>query len=114
MTKIRTGNVTKGRPGFTRGAGSMARRTGSFVSKTKASAAGVRRLIANNPAKGTSANIGTKNDRLRFSNNSKLPNMTSGSNPRRVKAPNFAKGNAAQSGKIKLRAYKNRAVKKLR
>jgi hypothetical protein len=107
-----TSNTTTGRPGFKRG-GSISRFTGSFVSKTKAAKGGVRRLMVHNPAKGTSANLGTEKDIGRFTNNPKIPNVTGQQNPRVVKATNQIKGNAVASGQKRIVSRnKNRSLKK--
>lgn len=108
-----TGNTTTGRPGF-KGGGSMARGPGAFVSKTKAAKGSVRRLIARNPADGISANIGTKRDIGRFTNNSKIPNVNSASSPRIVKQPNFTKGNRVASGQKRIVKKINSAVRRLK
>ena len=106
-----TGNTTAGRPGYKRG-GSMQRFTGKFVSKSKAAKGTVRRLIVHNPAKGTSANLGTKNDIGRFSNNPKIPNLTAAPSPRIVKATNQIKGNATPKGQKHIVKKINRSLKK--
>lgn len=59
---------------------------GSRVSKDKASRSSVRRLIARDPAKGVSANIGTKRDIGIFTNNPAVPNVTAAPSPRIVTA----------------------------
>jgi hypothetical protein len=61
MTKIRSSNTTKGRPG---GWGKVApgQNGGGLVNRTRARVSGVRRLIARDPSNGISSLIGTKRD----------------------------------------------------
>jgi hypothetical protein len=69
---------------------------GGRVSQQKASRSSVTRLIARDPAKGVSANIGTKRDLGLFTNNPAIPNVTAVPSPRilnaRAKAGFEAKG----------------------
>lgn len=83
MTKIKTSNITKGRPGFITRATS-ARFTGRRVSKNGVGVRGVRRLFAQNPADGKTANIGTSKDASFIQPN---VNVNGHPNPRVVKAP---------------------------
>jgi hypothetical protein len=106
MTKIRTGNTTSGRPGGW-GRGTSGRMTGGLVNKTKASAAGVRRLFARDPSNGLVANIGTKRD----VNPSTGVNMTAAPNPRVVKAPQVGK-NATDTHKNVVNRGSNRRVRR--
>ena len=61
---------------------SMAAHGGGQVSKDSASRSGVRRLIARDPSKGVSANIGTKKDVGLFTNASAIPGLTGKQSPR--------------------------------
>jgi hypothetical protein len=62
---------------------SMAAHGGGQVSKDSASRSGVRRLIARDPSKGVSANIGTKRDVGIFNNSaSAIPGLTGPQSPR--------------------------------
>jgi hypothetical protein len=66
---------------------SMAATSGGAVSKDHASRSGVRRLIARDPAKGVSANIGTKRDVGIFNNSaSAIPGLTGPQSPRVITA----------------------------
>jgi hypothetical protein len=62
MPKIKTGNITKGRPGFKTKGATITQFTGKRVNQNRTGASGVRRLFAQNPADGKTANIGTRKD----------------------------------------------------
>lgn len=61
MAKIRTSNVTSGRPGFKTKGATRSVFTGKRLSKNRVSVRGVTRLFARDPSKRT-ANIGTSKD----------------------------------------------------
>lgn len=84
---------------------------GGKVSKDKASKFSVRRLIARDPAKGVSANIGTKRDIGVFTNDPDIPNTTAAPSPRILTA--HAKvGYEAKGTKHVVNRGTNRRVKK--
>lgn len=112
MTKIKTSNTTVGRPGFK--VTSASGFTGSLVNRTKASKAGVRRMIARDPASGFSALLGTAKDILGFTDNPDVPNVTSKPSPRVL---TDARANRAATAKGTERVVKrnvNRAIKRLK
>jgi hypothetical protein len=61
MTKIRSSNTTKGRPGGW-GRSAPGQKGGGLVNKTRAGMFGIRRLIARDPSSGISGLIGSKRD----------------------------------------------------
>ncbi len=86
---------------------------GSRVPKDKASKFSVRRLIARDPAKGVSANIGTKNDIGLFTINPAIPNTNDAPNPRILTAHTKV-GYEAKGTKHVVNRGPNRNLKRLK
>jgi len=90
---------------------SMAAHGGGRVSKDSAGRSGVTRLIARDPAKGVSANIGTKRDVGLFTISPAIPGLTGKQSPRilnaRARAGFEAKGTKHVVNRAPNRSRKN-------
>jgi hypothetical protein len=92
---------------------SQAAMGGGRVSKDVAGKFSVRRLIARNPAKGVSANIGTKRDIGLFTNDPDIPNVTAKPNPR-VLSSKGPRNSVAKGLKGFRDRAANRSIKRLK
>lgn len=108
MTKIRTGNTTKGRPGGW-GRSQKGQNGGGLVNKTRASVRSVTRLFAANPADGKLANIGTKRD----VNPSTAVNVVAAPNPGVIKAGTPGR-TVTETHKNVVSRKTNRSIRRLR
>lgn len=108
MTKIKTSNTTKGRPGFkTRGA-AVGQSGGGLIAKSVVGVRSVKRLFARDPSKGN-ALIGSSKDVNYMNENI---NTVGAQNPRILRQP---RAGTVQSGTEKVvDRSANRSVRKLK